>query len=159
MKEQNTLIERGDDIRIGWFDQHDESLVVDERVMKWCLRMFPAGWDQEMITHKLGDANIPEEDLVKKMSELSYGQRMKIRFLQLMLHSYDLLVLDEPTNHLDIGTREELEGMVQQYQGALLVVSHDRWFVQQIGIVTKWRIRNDQIEVLPWTKKYSNKGK
>ena len=106
---KNPLIQRGEDIRIGWFSQHDESLTVDERVMKWCLRMFPAGWDQEMITKKLTEANIPEEDLVKRMSELSYGQRVKIRFLQLMLDAYDLLVLDEPTNHLDIATREELE--------------------------------------------------
>jgi ATPase subunit of ABC transporter with duplicated ATPase domains len=121
--------------------------------------MFPAGWDQEMITQKLGDANIPEADLMKKMSDLSHGQRMKIRFLQLMLHSYDLLVLDEPTNHLDIATREELEVMLQQYEGAMLIVSHDRWFVQQIGVQTKWRIRDEKTEVLPWKKKYSDKGK
>lgn len=127
--------------------------------MKWCLRMFPAGWDQQMITDKMAGAHIPEEDLVKNMSELSHGQRMKIRFLQLMLHSYDLLILDEPTNHLDIATREELEDMLQAYEGALLVVSHDRWFVQQIGIQTKWRIREEKMELLPWNKKSSNKGK
>lgn len=156
---QNTLINRWENVRVWWFDQHDESLTVDERVMKWCLLMFPAGWDQEMITQKLGDANIPEADLMKKMSDLSHGQRMKIRFLQLMLHSYDLLVLDEPTNHLDIATREELEVMLQQYEGAMLIVSHDRWFVQQIGVQTKWRIRDEKTEVLPWKKKYSDKGK
>lgn len=85
-----------------------------------------------MVTNKLAGANIPEEDLVKRMSELSYGQRVKIRFLQLMLNSYDLLILDEPTNHLDIATREELEVMLQKYEGALLIVSHDRWFVEEI---------------------------
>jgi len=117
--------------------------------MKWCLDMFPAGRDQAMITKKLGEANIPEEDLVKRMSELSHGQRMKIRFLQLLLNSYDLLVLDEPTNHLDIATREELELMLQEYQGALLIVSHDRWFVEQIGVVTKWRIRRNELLFIP----------
>jgi ATPase subunit of ABC transporter with duplicated ATPase domains len=84
--------------------------------MKRCLDTFPAGRDQAMITEKLGGANIPEEDLTKKMSDLSHGQRMKIRFLQLMLHPYDLLILDEPTNHLDIATREELEVMLQNYK-------------------------------------------
>jgi len=157
--EKNTLINRWESIRLWWFSQHDDSLCVDERVMKWCLRMLPAGWDQEMITQKLGDANIPEEDLVKRMSELSHGQIMKIRFLQLMLHSYDLLILDEPTNHLDISTREELEVMLQQYEGAILIVSHDRRFVQQIGVETKWRIRDGNMEVMPWKKKYSDKGK
>lgn len=156
---QSTLVKRWEDIRVWWFDQHDESLAVDIRVMKWCLDTFPAGWDQAMITEKLAGANIPEEDLMKKMSDLSHGQRMKIRFLQLMLHSYDLLVLDEPTNHLDIGTREELEIMLQQYEGAILVVSHDRWFVEKIRIQTKWRIREEKMEVLPWKKKYSDKGK
>jgi ATPase subunit of ABC transporter with duplicated ATPase domains len=78
--------------------------------------MFPAGRDEQMIRSKLGGANIPAEDLIKKMSQLSYGQRVKIRFLQLMLSSYDLLILDEPTNHLDISTREALEMMLQQYE-------------------------------------------
>lgn len=148
-----------EELRIGWFSQEDESLMVDERVMKWCLNTFPAGRDQQMITEKLGNANIPEEDLVKRMSELSYGQRVKIRFLQLILHSYDLLILDEPTNHLDIATREELELMLQKYEWGILLVSHDRRFVKQIGIVSKRRIRDGEMTMLPWKQKYSMKGK
>lgn len=144
------LINRWASIRLGRFSQHDESLTVDERVMWWCLRMFPAGRDQQMIRSKLAGANIPEEDLVKRMSELSYGQRVKIRFLQLMLSSYDLLILDEPTNHLDISTREALEMMLQQYEGALLVVSHDRRFIEQIGVLTQWNIKDSEMEVIPW---------
>ena len=84
------------------------------------------------------------------MSELSYGQRVKIRFLQLMLSSYDLLILDEPTNHLDISTREALEMMLQQYEWALLVVSHDRWFVEQIGILMQWEIDEKEMIARPW---------
>ncbi len=143
------LIHRWASIRLGWFSQHDESLRVDERVMWWCLRMFPAWRDQAMIRSKLAGANIPEEDLVKRMSELSYGQRVKIRFLQLMLSSYDLLILDEPTNHLDISTREALEMMLQQYEGALLVVSHDRRFIQQIGILSQRSIEDNELKLLP----------
>jgi len=149
-KWSHELISRWASMRIGWFSQHDESLRVDERVMWWCLRMFPAWRDQAMIRSKLAGANIPEEDLVKRMSELSYGQRVKIRFLQLMLSSYDLLILDEPTNHLDISTREALEMMLQQYEGALLVVSHDRWFIQQIGILSQRSILDQEMKLLPW---------
>ena len=145
-------------IRIWRFSQHDESLRVDERVMWWCLRTFPDGRDQQMIRSKLWWANIPEEDLVKRMSELSYGQRVKIRFLQLMLSSYDLLILDEPTNHLDISTRESLEMMLQQYEWALIVVSHDRRFVEQIGIMTQWMIEDGEMKVLPWIGKNSPEG-
>ncbi len=143
------LISRWASMRIGWFSQHDESLRVDDRVMWWCLRTFPAGRDEAMIRSKLAGANIPEEDLVKRMSELSYGQRVKIRFLQLMLSSYDLLILDEPTNHLDISTREALEMMLQQYEGALLVVSHDRRFIQQIGILSQRSIQDNEMKLLP----------
>ena len=150
------LITRGDvsksvdELRIWWFSQDDESLRLDDRVMAWCLDRFPAGRDQEMIAQKLGEADIPVEDLVRKMSELSYGQRVKIRFLQLMLHSYDLLILDEPTNHLDIATREALELMLQKYEGALLVVSHDRWFVHEIGVIAQWNIQDGVMQRLRW---------
>lgn len=149
----HSLIQRGKSqkwLRIGWFAQQDESLRVDERVMKWCLRMFPTGWDESMIRSKLAWAGIPEEDLVKTMAQLSYGQRVKIRFLQLMLMSYDLLILDEPTNHLDIWTRESLELMLQQYEGALLVVSHDRWFVEEIGIQKQWEIQDGKMSESAW---------
>jgi ATPase subunit of ABC transporter with duplicated ATPase domains len=50
------------------------------------------------------------------MYQLSYGQRVKIRFIQLMSHAYECLILDEPTNHLDIDTREALEAMLVQYE-------------------------------------------
>lgn len=68
------------------------------------------------------------------MNELSYGQRIKVRFIQLMAHAYDMILLDEPTNHLDITTREVLEEMLQKYEGGFILVSHDRRFVQQIGV-------------------------
>ena len=137
-------------LRIGRFAQQDGSLVVDERVMKRCLHTFPDGWDESMIRSKLAWAGIPEEDLVKKMSQLSYGQRVKIRFLQLMLCAYDLLILDEPTNHLDIATRESLEHMLQQYEWCLLVVSHDRRFVEEIGIQKQWKIEEGEMTESLW---------
>ena len=112
----NDLVEWGNDFRIGWFDQQDESLQIEEQVLNRCHMHFPDDRDESKIRSNLANAGIPTEDLVKKMSQLSYGQRVKIRFLQLMLSAYDLLILDEPTNHLDIETRESLENMIQQYE-------------------------------------------
>jgi macrolide transport system ATP-binding/permease protein len=86
-----------------------------------------------MIMTKLASAGIPSEDVIKKMHQLSYWQRVKIRFIQLMSQAYECLILDEPTNHLDIDTRESLEAMLVNYEWALIVVSHDQWFVEKIA--------------------------
>lgn len=63
------------------------------------------------------------------VADLSYGQRVRLRFAQISTHAYDLLILDEPTNHLDIPTREAIEQALIDYEGALLIVSHDDYFV------------------------------
>ena len=74
------------------------------------------------------------EDLKEKINELSRGQQTKLSFCKLLLANHDLLVLDEPTNHLDILSREAIEQALQDYQGAMLIVSHDDYFVQAIGV-------------------------
>lgn len=126
-------VERGVNIRIGRMSQHDLQQYDEMIVMQRCTQQFPQDRDQWVITTKLVNAWIPKEDMIKKMNQLSYGQRVKIRFIQLMSHAYECLVLDEPTNHLDIDTRESLESMLTQYEGALIVVSHDQWFVEKIA--------------------------
>lgn len=77
---------------------------------------------------------LTEKDLRKKPSELSRGQQAKLGFAKLLLASNQLLILDEPTNHLDIPTRERIEAALQNYDGAMLVASHDEYFLQQIEI-------------------------
>lgn len=77
---------------------------------------------------------LDENDLKKKPSELSRGQQAKLSFAKLLLAQNQLLILDEPTNHLDIPTREKVEAALQDYQGAMLVASHDKYFLQQIAI-------------------------
>ncbi|MFJ6974187.1 MAG: ATP-binding cassette domain-containing protein [Ligilactobacillus ruminis] len=73
-----------------------------------------------------------QEDYDRKISSLSGGQKMRLALAKLLLEQRDLLILDEPTNHLDIDTLTWLEGYVQNYKGALLIVSHDRYFLDRI---------------------------
>lgn len=73
-----------------------------------------------------------QEDYDRKISSLSGGQKTRLALAKLLLERRDLLILDEPTNHLDIDTLTWLEGYVQNYKGALLIVSHDRYFLDRI---------------------------
>lgn len=74
-----------------------------------------------------------DEDKIKKLSEFSGGQRTKLAFIKLLLSKPDILLLDEPTNHLDISTIEWLESYLKSYNRAVVVVSHDRMFLDKIA--------------------------
>ena len=73
-----------------------------------------------------------EEDYTKRISQLSGGQKTRLALAKLLLEKKDLLILDEPTNHLDIETLSWLESYLQSYKGALLIVSHDRYFLDKV---------------------------
>lgn len=73
------------------------------------------------------------EDVFKKVSSLSGGERSKLKLAMLMYYELNLLILDEPTNHLDIDSREELEEFLKDFKGTLLFVSHDRYFINNIA--------------------------
>ena len=85
--------------------------------------------EYEIAINKFG---FSEEDKAKKMNQFSGGQRTKIAFLKLLLSKPDILLLDEPTNHLDITAIEWLEGYLKDYPNAVVIVSHDRMFLDQI---------------------------
>jgi ATP-binding cassette subfamily F protein 3 len=72
------------------------------------------------------------EDVFKKVKQLSGGEKSRLRLLQLMSGNYNFLILDEPTNHLDLASREVLEETLQEYQGTVLIVSHDRYFLDKV---------------------------
>lgn len=86
--------------------------------------------EYEVMLNKFG---FTELDKKKTISSFSGGQRTKIAFIKLLLSKPDLLILDEPTNHLDIETIEWLEGYLKKYKGAMIIVSHDRMFIDNIA--------------------------
>ena len=84
----------------------------------------------EVMLYKFG---FKTDDKFKKMSEFSGGEKTKLAFIKLLLLKPDLLILDEPTNHLDISTIEWLEEYLKSYKGAIILVSHDRMFIDNIA--------------------------
>lgn len=78
------------------------------------------------------------------IGKMSMGERVKCKLMQFILEEKDLLILDEPTNHLDLPSREQLEQTLMEYNGTVLAVSHDRYFVEKITN-KKWRIENKQV--------------
>ncbi len=89
------------------------------------------GYEAE-IRSVLHGFHFEHEDYDRKISSLSGGQKTRLALAKLLLEQRDLLILDEPTNHLDIDTLTWLEGYIQNYKGALLIVSHDRYFLDRI---------------------------
>ena len=101
----------------------------------------------------LAQVTLGADDVYKLVKELSGGERAKLGLAMLMAKDNNLLLLDEPTNHLDLPSREALEEALKQYTGTLLVVSHDRYFVNSIAS-TIVELDNKQLNV--YTGNYDN---
>ena len=93
---------------------------------------------------RLGAFNFRGEDVFKVVSSLSGGEQSRLRLCMLMDEKINLLILDEPTNHLDIASREWIEAAVDEYEGTLLFVSHDRYFVDQFA-TRVWELTDNGI--------------
>ena len=73
------------------------------------------------------------DDVFKKIGNLSMGEKGRVAFARLIISGANMLVLDEPTNHMDIVSREKIEEVLAQFQGAILVVSHDRYLIKKVA--------------------------
>lgn len=128
----NGVFKLGSNVKIGYFDQnidklHSEKTVLDE---VWDMYRFMT---ETEIRSSLAMFLFRGEDVFKKVSLLSGGERAKISLLKIMLSKPNFLILDEPTNHLDIISREVLESALTDFNGTLLVVSHDRYFINKLA--------------------------
>ena len=124
-------VEIGNAVSIGYFSQEQSNLDRLHSVQEELMSLDVSQTEAYKLALRF---NFKPEDLSKKLSELSMGQHVKITFAKLTYGHYNILILDEPTNHLEISTRETLEQILQEYRGALLISSHDRFFLENIQI-------------------------
>ena len=106
------------------------------------------GMSTQTARDRLGAFNFRGEDVFKPVSVLSGGEQSRLRLCMLMDEEINLLVLDEPTNHLDIDSREWIEEAVEAYEGTLLFVSHDRYFINRFA-TRIWELEDGVITDYP----------
>lgn len=122
----------GHNVSVGYFEQTQSTLMSEKTVLMELYDRFPTKSIPELRGY-LGAFNFRNDDIEKLMCDLSGGERARVALLILILKKPNFLVLDEPTNHLDFQSREVLEEALKEYDGTILCVSHDRYFVNRIA--------------------------
>ena len=130
----NGHIDIGNRVQVGYFSQeheelHDQWQVVDEIINNY-------NFTEEKARNVLGSFLFKGDDVFKLVRDLSGGERARLALLKLFLQGDNFLILDEPTNHLDVPTREIVERALQQFGGTCFIISHDRYFLDQVSTRT-----------------------
>ncbi len=133
----------GNRVQIGYFSQSYERLEPEQTLLENFVIEY--GFTEEHTRSMLGGMLFHGDDVFKKIGELSGGQKARLVLLKLVLDGANCLVLDEPTNHLDIMARETVEAALEAFDGTVLVVSHDRYFVNEVANRI-WEIENRQVK-------------
>lgn len=117
----------------GYFEQNQaEALDLNRTVMETIHDEVP-DWKNEEVRTLLGRFLFSGETVYKKVASLSGGEKARLALAKMLLRPANLLILDEPTNHLDIPAKEMLEESIQNYDGTVIIVSHDRYFISQVA--------------------------
>jgi ATP-binding cassette subfamily F protein 3 len=117
----------------GYFEQNQaEALDLSRTVMETIHDEVP-DWKNEEVRTLLGRFLFSGETVFKKVESLSGGEKARLALAKMLLRPANLLILDEPTNHLDIPAKEMLEEAIQNYDGTVIIVSHDRYFISQVA--------------------------
>ena len=122
----------GANVDIGYYDQKQESLHPEKTVLNEVWDAFPR-LEQSQVRGALGLFLFTGEDVFMPIHTLSGGEKGRVALTKLMLHQDNLLLLDEPTNHLDMDSREVLEDALDSFEGTILAVSHDRYFINRFA--------------------------
>ena len=122
----------GTNVKIGYYDQEQTGLNLDNTVLDELWNEYPH-LEEQRIRTVLGNFLFSGEDVLKKISTLSGGEKARVSLAKLMLLNANVLILDEPTNHLDLVSKEVLESALLEYEGTLLFISHDRYFLNRMA--------------------------
>lgn len=122
----------GANVQVGYFDQMQQNLDLSKTAIDEVWDAFP-NMTQTEVRGAMASFLFKGEEVFKPLSKMSGGERARISLLKLMLKGGNFLLLDEPTNHLDSSSREELENTLKEYGGTLLIISHDRYFINKLA--------------------------
>lgn len=122
----------GSNVFTGYFDQVQAKLDLTKTAIEEVWSSFPS-MSETSVRSALAAFLFKGDEVYKNLSDCSGGERARIALLKLMLGKFNFLLLDEPTNHLDAFSREELENTLLEYSGTMLIVSHDRYFINKLA--------------------------
>ncbi|MGF9964567.1 ABC-F family ATP-binding cassette domain-containing protein [Bacillus rhizoplanae] len=129
---ESGTINWGDGVTIGYYDQEQATLHPNNTILDEVWNTFPY-IEEARIRAVLGNFLFTGEDVFKRISSLSGGEQARVALSKLMLQKANVLVIDEPTNHLDLFSKGVLETALMDYEGTLLFISHDRYFLNQLA--------------------------
>jgi ATP-binding cassette subfamily F protein 3 len=124
-------VHRGHLVDIGYFDQHLQSLPPEKEAIRAIWPDDPTTEEQSM-RNLLGRFGIVGDQVYQKVGSMSGGERSRVALAKLVASNINVLILDEPTNHLDLWACESLEEALKEFEGSVIVVSHDRWFLNRV---------------------------
>ena len=138
-------VEFGHNVKIGYFAQDSAEQLDQEKTVFQIIDDIAEGEKRKDIRATLGAFLFSGEDIDKKVSVLSGGERTRLAICKLLFYDFNFLILDEPTNHLDLNSKEILKDALKAYEGTLLLVSHDRDFLD--GLSNKiWEIKDHELK-------------
>lgn len=141
----NGDIVKGHNVKIGYFSQDAAEKLDPKATVFETIDHIAEGEKRKNIRKILGAFLFSGEDVDKKVAVLSGGERTRLAICQLLFYDFNFLILDEPTNHLDLNSKDILKEALKSYEGTLLLVSHDRDFLN--GLSTKiWEIKDHQLK-------------
>ena len=151
LKADEGTVEWGYETHLGYFAQdHEEEFQGGKETTEQWLWNFCAGRDRGFVRAQMGLMLFTKDDGEKKVSALSGGEAARLVFSRIALEEPNVLILDEPTNHLDLESIEALVVELERFEGTLILVSHDRWFVSRLATRVV-EIKPDEVTDYPGT--------
>lgn len=131
-KATSGTIKMGTNVEVAYYDQAQMNLTEDNTIFQEIHNMYPS-MNNTKVRNALAAVGFMQDDVSKLIKSLSGGEKGRVSLCKLMLSDANFLILDEPTNHLDMESKDILEHALNEYEGTLLFVSHDRYFVNKVA--------------------------